>query len=124
MTKMKKRLLLIASVPITIAVILGVLALLPPSPGVTKANFDRIEKEMTRAQVEAVFGGQGTKDLPFYPRFGKGLQGHWGTAVVYWETHDGSFAIVEFVDDCVTDKEWQDSDESFLAKIRRWLHLR
>jgi hypothetical protein len=52
----KKRLLLIAVPPLSIAVTLGVLAMLPPGPGVTKANFDRIEKEMTRAEVEQVFG--------------------------------------------------------------------
>ena len=35
----KKRLLLLATLPLAIAVTLGVLAMLPPSPGVTKANF-------------------------------------------------------------------------------------
>jgi hypothetical protein len=38
----KKHLLLIASLPVAIAVTFGVVALLPPRPGVTKANFDRI----------------------------------------------------------------------------------
>ena len=57
----KRSLLLIASLPLTIAVTLGVLAMLPaifpPKPGVTKANFDRIEKGMTMTEVEAIFGG-------------------------------------------------------------------
>jgi hypothetical protein len=49
----KKRLLLLAAVPITIAVILGVLSILPSRPGVTKANFDRIEEGMTRAEADS-----------------------------------------------------------------------
>lgn len=39
-----------------IGVALAVLAWWP-TPGVTKANFDRIEVGMTRAEVEAIFGG-------------------------------------------------------------------
>lgn len=39
-----------------VGVALGVLALLP-RPGVTRENFDRIEVGMSRADVEAIFGG-------------------------------------------------------------------
>jgi hypothetical protein len=39
-----------------VAAVLIVLALLPPRPGVTKENFDRIEIGMTEAEVEAIFG--------------------------------------------------------------------
>jgi outer membrane protein assembly factor BamE (lipoprotein component of BamABCDE complex) len=53
----KTRLLLIVFLPLTaVAVSVGMLAMLPPGPGVTKANFDRIEKGMTRAQVEEIMG--------------------------------------------------------------------
>ena len=55
----RKRLLLIAVLPLAFAVTLGVLAMLSPNPGVTKAKFDRIEKGMTLAEVEAIFGGPG-----------------------------------------------------------------
>ena len=48
----KKRLLLIACLPLTVAVTLGVLAMLPPRPGVTKTNFGRMEIGMTRVEVE------------------------------------------------------------------------
>jgi hypothetical protein len=40
-----------------VGVVVVVLALLPPGPGVTKENFDRIEVGMTCAEVEALFGG-------------------------------------------------------------------
>ena len=41
----------------TACVVVVVLAyVLPPRPGVTKENFDRIEVGMTRAEVEKIFG--------------------------------------------------------------------
>ncbi len=108
----KKRLLLIASLPLVIVVTLGVLAMLPPRPGVTKANFDRIEKGMTRAEVEQIFDGKGEM-----ARLHAIVEGNWGA-------DDGSFAIIEFLEGCVVRKSWHDSDETILDKIRRWLHLR
>ena len=109
----KKRLLQIASLPLTIVVILGVLTILPHRPGVTKANFDRIEKGMTRAEVVAIFGekgnwwdGAGQKWLP-----------------MCWTAKDGSGAVVEFVEESVAIKQWTDSNEAILAKLCRWLHL-
>jgi hypothetical protein len=54
----KKRLLLIASMPLAIVVILGVLVMLTTRSNVTKANYDRIHEGMTRAEVEQIFGGK------------------------------------------------------------------
>jgi hypothetical protein len=44
-----------------------VLALWPPTPGVTKANFDRIEAGMTRDEVRRLIGCARTQDdwIPF-----------------------------------------------------------
>jgi hypothetical protein len=110
----KKRLLLIASLPLVIVVTVGVLAMMPPRPGVTKANFDRVEKGMTRAEVEEIFGEKG--DV----WYGVAQVGQ----AMLWTARNGSTAIVEFVDECVAIKQWTDSNETLLAKIRRWLHLR
>lgn len=104
----KKRLLLLAALPLVIAMTLGVLVMLPPRPGVTKANFDRIEKGMTKAQVEEIFGGEGQKT-------------EWGR---YWKSDDGSGAFFQFRDHCVVYGEWYDSHETILDKIRRWLDIR
>jgi hypothetical protein len=103
----KKRLLLLASVPLTIAVTLGVLAMLPPSPGVTKSNFDRIQEGMTNTQVEAIFGREGQRT-------------EWGR---YWKADDGSGAFFQFRDHCVVYAEWYDSHEPILNKFCRWIHL-
>jgi hypothetical protein len=53
----KKRFALIAVLPLTVAVILGVLAMLPPHPGVSKANFDRIKEGMAWEEVDLMLGG-------------------------------------------------------------------
>jgi hypothetical protein len=131
----KKRILLVASLPLAIALTFGVLTILPPRPGVTKANFDRIEVGMTKAQVEGIFGAEGevTRDDKAliaeilgkeFERDGKSLKVRGDLSVCrIWGANNGSGAQIEFVDDCVVDKQWLETDESFLKKIRRWLHL-
>jgi hypothetical protein len=109
----KKRLLLIAFLPLIAAVVLGILSILPSSPGVTKANFDRIEKGMTKAEVEVIFGEKGD----WWD--GAGQKGR----PMYWTAKDGSGAVVEFVDECVAIKQWAESRETVLDKLRRWLCL-
>ena len=47
-----------AATALCVGIALGVLAVLPSGPGVTKANFDRIEEGMTRAEVDELFGGK------------------------------------------------------------------
>jgi hypothetical protein len=111
MTK-KKRLLLLSILPLTIALTLGVLAMLPPRPGVTKANFDRIEKGMTRDEVEQIFGR-------------KGEVARDDKTVLNWEADDGSEVFIVIWDDCILHKYWRchDSDKTILDKLRRWFHL-
>jgi hypothetical protein len=48
----KKRMALLAVLPVTVAVVLGAVVMLPPRPGITKANFDRIQEGMTLAEVD------------------------------------------------------------------------
>jgi len=104
----KTRLLLIASLPVTIALTFGVLSILPPRPGVTRTNFDRIENGMTRAEAEEIFGEKATG---------------WGEPRL-WIANDVSMASIDITDDCVKGKEWHQFNETILDKIRRWLHLR
>jgi hypothetical protein len=60
---MKKRLLISAGIVAACGgAILAALALLPPRPGVTKANFDRLEKGMTIEEVEAIFNFEPDQD--------------------------------------------------------------
>jgi hypothetical protein len=105
----KRRLLLIASLPLAVAVIIGVLAMLPERPGLTKANFDRIEEGMTLQEVEYIFGRPGRYT--------------WGGYC--WQTDDGArtFVVFDFNGDSAGHKIWEDSTESPLDKLRRWLHL-
>jgi hypothetical protein len=90
--------------------------MLPPSPGVTRANFDRIEKGMTRAEVEEILGEKGDWRWIVQDREEKS---EWA-----WRANDGPEAVINFEMDCVTEKQWSGSNETFPDKIRRWLHLR
>lgn len=87
------------------------LTILPDDrPGVTKANFDRIDNGMTLQEVEQILGRPGTYT--------------WGG--YYWSADDGASAFVgfNFDGDSAGPKTWADSTEStLLDKIRRWLHL-
>jgi hypothetical protein len=113
----KKRVALLAVLPLTVAVMFGVLVMLPPHPGVTKANFDRIEKGMTAREVEMNFDRIHDRMTTLDEFLGRARD------IRHWKAHDGSSAFVEFQDDCVYSKKWINSNESYLDKIRRWLHL-
>jgi hypothetical protein len=100
--------LIVAATAVCVGVALGVLAMLPPHPGVTPANFARIENGMTRAEVYEIFGRPG---MPWFTKRG------WER----WDAGDGSWTAIEFRADCVVDRMWHDSPESTFDKIRRWL---
>jgi len=110
----KRLLLLIASLPLAVAISLGVLAMLPGS-GVTKANFDRIERGMRLADVEKILGGKARK------------VGIWSAPDREeehdWIAEDGSWASFLIHDGCVRDSLWMDSTETPLQRMLRWLHL-
>jgi hypothetical protein len=55
----KRWMVLVGLLAVGVCVTLTVLALLPPRPGVTQANFDRIEVGMTLEEVETILGGPG-----------------------------------------------------------------
>ena len=48
---------------LAVGLVIAIPALMPPSPGVTYANYSRIEKGMTRAQLEAILG-KPSADIP------------------------------------------------------------
>jgi hypothetical protein len=114
---MRKRYFIVAALFASLASVGFVAALLMSNgpgvtnaPGVTKANFDRIEKGMTLQEVEQILGSPGKYT--------------WGG--YHWEGDDGVTAFVEFDFDGASagGKSWQDSRESPLDKIWCWLHLR
>ena len=95
--------------------------MMPPSPGVMRKNFDRVEIGMTFDEVELVFGMP--DDYGFVksaPRFAAGSL-VWSANVGSWE--DGSHARIIFQDGRVSDKDWHSSNKPILDKIQRWLHL-
>lgn len=118
----RKRYLAVAGMLVILALVgFGVAMMLPLGPGVTKANFDRIEDGMTRADVEAIFGrpSDHTQYFPRYPDFG---------IADVWSIAGDNFghARIYFVDDHVKGQysTWiQAEPESLIQKLRGWLNL-
>lgn len=122
---LKKRwLAVLAGTPVCICLGLFLLALVPPEPGVTRANFDRVSMRMTRAEVEILFGGPPNSDAAERP--GK----HWifyvlcanpGHARELWLGDDGA-AMIEFdEEERVTVKEWLSERDTLFQRFRDWL---
>src|SRR5436853_7092996 len=80
------------------SVVLITVLLMSNGPGVTKANFDRIEEGMTLQEVEQVFGRPGKYT--------------WGG--YYWRADDGAEAFVgfNFNGDSAGPKTWKASPKA------------
>jgi hypothetical protein len=103
-----KRHYLIAVGLLACVCVLLVLKMLPAKPGVTKANFDRIEDGMTLAEVEDIFGLE--RDVAAVKE-----------RAIAWEVGDGPWAVVQLLDGRVAGKRWDSSNETVFGKISRWL---
>ncbi len=90
------------------------LVLLPTRPGITKANFDRVKFGMKYEEVEPILGPNWL--LGPNPK-SEDIGG------VAWVRADGAVARVQFANNSVTEKEWEDSDETITDTIRRWLNM-
>ena len=119
----KKRLILIGGLLATcICVPLGVVAMMPPRPGVTKAKFDLIQDGMTKAEVTQIFG----REPIDVSQLAEGRQ-TWHIWLGDDGSHTlvGSYALLRFRDDKVMIPWaiWRESNETHLQKLRRWLRL-
>jgi outer membrane protein assembly factor BamE (lipoprotein component of BamABCDE complex) len=106
MTRKRYYLIAAAALAACVGILIGVLAMLPASPGVTKANFDRVEEGMTREEVNAILG-----EPTYYANTRS------------WDHADGSYCQVHFADEKVTSTMIIPADETLSEKLRRWLNL-
>ena len=121
----KKRLFLIGGfLAACVCLPLGIIAVMPPGPGVTKANFDRIQEGMTKPEVQAILG-EGS--MPSF--FHGDMHGGFMTSQTYTGA-DGSEASIWFAgkegheeEGCVFDKTWRESTETPFQRICHWLHI-
>src|SRR5262249_43999136 len=89
---------------------------LPPRPGVTWANFERIEDGMTQEEVEKILGGPGVDWLS--P--GRGVR---VTYFIWDHPYDRTQVFVGFRDNHVIQKEWGGPPDTFMQKLKRWFRL-
>jgi outer membrane protein assembly factor BamE (lipoprotein component of BamABCDE complex) len=97
---------------------------LPPTPGVTYANYSRIEQGMTQEEVEALFGKPNTKRLKLVDWI-IALDDVWFENVVgpwqNWESEDGALVSVQFDDQgrvVATAWDGTQDERSALEKLR------
>ena len=117
-----------AAVAVTILVFSG-LIVLPnhlAGPGVTRANFNRIETGMTLDEVEEILGGPPCFDAP-NGRSWIGLAlmcvtRHYSREV--WGGNDGAVTVEFNAQWRVAEKSWTESPDSFFGKLRRWFSWR
>ena len=135
----KKRWIVLAGIlAACVCATLAVLALLPPRPGVTLANIERIEKGMTLAEVEKILGGPGEISASD-PLSGFSSIDPWGreiwvsgpciidssrTVVVWGRLYEGPCVAVSFNRDSnrVREKNWWPR-ETFLQSLFNSLRL-
>jgi hypothetical protein len=116
MTRKRRYLISAAVLAACVGLALGVLAmLLPPQPGVTKANFDRLEYGMSKATVVEIFG----REPAHLPGAGK----RDSDQVYLMSRDDGAFVMMIFADGALTEMFWTDSSETFPNTISRLLNL-
>lgn len=114
LTMTKWRLLLVAFA-LVIAVPFVVQAMLPSGPGITKANYDRIQDGMTFDEVRAFLGGPDSFTDP-------SIEGSARRGELLWVNDDKSGAAVSFDENGkVFDKWWADSSEGLGEKLCRWI---
>jgi hypothetical protein len=105
----------LATLAICGGIAVAIPALQPPGPGVTKANFDRVEDGMSREDVEAILGEDSELFL---------INAGPTHATRTWTGADGSTACISFyILQGVRSKRWTESTETIPDKLRRWLPL-
>src|SRR4051812_40760672 len=91
---------------------LGMILMPPDEPGITKANFDRIEKGMTRAEIIAILG-------KCQYRMGSDKKG----AYLWTNSKEIIVTGVYFTEDSANDMFWNPPEETNFEKLCRWLRL-
>jgi hypothetical protein len=112
MTRKNRCILVAGLLAVGVCLTLAVLVLLPPRPGVTKANYDRIEEGMSLAEINAILGRP--PDM-----VEGGAEEMWHG----WIGEDGFVHVVFAGDSTFVRKEWRDSPRTLSEKVRQWLHL-
>jgi hypothetical protein len=110
----KKYLHLLAVIAVIAAYMVVVVVVLPTRSGVTKANFNRIKMGMTYAEVVEIIG-----ERPRFDPFASNLASDFEPRL--WWASNGSYARFRFTNDRVAHCTWQDSNETFWDKLRRWV---
>ena len=108
----RKRLIVVCGILASIAcAAIVAYAVLPPRPGVTKANFDRIKLGMTKAEVSAIMGKLGYSEPERMSDLWCEMWQHAGL---------GHACEIYYLNDSVEEMHWTDSKETASEWLLRW----
>jgi hypothetical protein len=97
------------------ACVVAACVFLYPAPSELKIAFDRVEKGMSVAEVENLFGQKS-----FFHEAFSGDNA--GVVYVSWHNVNGDQATVKFSDGVATEERtWQASPSTLASHLRRWL---
>ena len=94
--------------------------MLPPGPGVTKANFDRIDLGMTRTDVDAILG----RPSDVFTATNCGLRLLQDCTVCEWSACDEGATLDFDEHGCLFHKRWhapRQPRETLFTKIVQWI---
>lgn len=124
MTKKRRCLISVGILAACVCATLVVFALVP-EPGVTKTNFDRIEKGMTEADAEAIFGRPSGSTLTIVDQkngFASTIRFDAGKGCS-WHGADGDVMVLFDKDRRISRATWIEHERTLLEKIHDWLRL-
>jgi len=118
MTRKRRILIFAAVLAACVGIALGALAMLPSRPihpGITQANFDRINIGTTRGEVERLFGRPAMWSEP-HPQ-------NEALCIDLWFVISEVEACIIFENDIVVQMRWDGPQDPPPDKLRRWLYL-
>jgi hypothetical protein len=110
--RLTRRCLLLGGFPLVASALVAVPFLTAPGPlDAARAKYDRIQAGMTQDEVREILGDR-------WPDLGAGSL-HWWRSRWYDQRSGATITVVFGYDNTVTDKDFDEGDQSFRAKVGR-----
>ena len=124
MTRKRRYLISAAVLAACVGIVLGVLAMQPPRPGVTKANFDQIKVGMTIADIDERFAPLSELDERIEDFLGEEnnrLPQFKGKRHIQWDGREGKGQFLFDANGQVEKMTWHYHEPSFIKRLFRGL---
>jgi hypothetical protein len=117
-----------AAAVVALCALLALALVLPPGPGVTKANFDQIDERMSLEDLNTLLGSPPdrvqVRRRPDVKKDPPDLKKDPPEVCYTWIGDEGIVSVCFAKKPQFTHKEWKEQPRSFFQQVRGWLHLR